>query len=197
MLTKEELEFIEENKKKNNLYISPKGIRGGAQVASDCDSYLLYKNMDVLTTEFANDVIRELIYSAEKNNKEMSQNLSLHVIFCGDFNELPDDIFPFEDFIAKYRDKLIIEYKYVSSVEECEFFVGFLQTERINHYSYMYLNLEKLLEEFEKQGITYSVDIHRNDRIRSAYRDDLETNLVIRYCPKKEIEGYQYKINKK
>ena len=63
-----------------------------------------------------------------------------------------------------------------------------------------YLNLAKLLEEFEKNNVKYKIDITEDRYTPSSYRDDAATRFVISYSPKKDIEsekGQQLKKVKK
>ena len=75
-------------------------------------------------------------------------------------------------------------------------FVGFSQSKTLYNYGYLYLNLETLLDEFEKNNIKYKIDSTEDRFIPAMYRDEKITNFVISYNPKKEIEneeGHQLK----
>lgn len=196
MTLEEKAKFIEESKEKNYLFISPKIIKGGATLVGSYEALELYENMDDNTIKFAEKEIVNLISSANYSNEEASNYLNFNLLFCGEFDDLPDDVGSPIDFIMKNKERIVAVYRYVKSTEQREFFVGFAQSETIYNYGYLYLSLAKLLEEFEKNDIKYEIDTTVDRFTPALYRDDTATRFVISYSPKKEIEsekGYQLK----
>ena len=196
MALEEKIKFIEESKEKNYLYISPRIIKGGATLVSSYETLELYRNMDDNTSNFAKKEIVNLISKANYNNDEAKSYLDFNLIFCGDFNDLPNDINSPIDFIMNNKEKIVAVYKYVKDTEEREFFIGFKQTETIYKYGYLYLNLAKLLEEFTKNNIKYEIDTKTDKYTPSLYRDDTSTKFVISYSLENKLEGekgYQLK----
>lgn len=141
-----------------------------------------------------------LISNANNNNEETKDYLNFNLVFCGDFDDLPNDIGSLIDFIMKNKEKIVAVYRYVKSTEQRQFFVGFAQSGTIYNYGYLYLSLAKLLEEFEKNNVKYEIDTTVDRYVPAIYRDDTSTRFVISYSPKKEIEsekGHQLKKVKK
>lgn len=146
--------------------------------------------------KFAEKEIVNLISSANYNDKEAKDYLNFNLIFCGDFDDLPNDMRSPIDFIMKNKERIVAVYRYVKSTEQREFFVGFAQSETIYNYGYLYLSLAKLLEEFEKNNVKYEIDTTQDRFTPALYRDDAATRFAISYSPKKEIEsekGHQLK----
>ncbi len=200
MALEEKIKFIEESKEKNYLYISPRIIKGGATLVSSYETLELYRNMDDNTSNFAKKEIVNLISKANYNNDEAKSYLDFNLIFCGDFNDLPNDINSPIDFIMNNKEKIVAVYKYVKDTEEREFFIGFKQTETIYKYGYLYLNLAKLLEEFAKNNIKYEIDTKTDKYTPSLYRDDTSTKFVISYSLENKLDsekGHQLKKIKK
>lgn len=196
MTLEEKAKFIEESKKKNYLFISPRMIQGGATLVGGYETLELYESMDENTKKFAEKEIVNLISNANSNDKEAKRNLSFNLVFCGDFDDLPDDLGKPVDFIMNNKERIVAVYKYVKSTEQRDFFVGFAQSETIYNYGYLYLSLDKLLEEFGENNVKYEIDTTVDRFTPSVYRDDTATKFVISYSPKKEIEdekGHQYK----
>lgn len=196
MTLEEKAKFIEESKEKNYLFISPKIIKGGATLVGSYEALELYENMDDNTIKFAEKEIVNLISSANYNDKEAKDYLNFNLIFCGDFDDLPNDMGSPIDFIMKNKERIVAVYRYVKSTEQREFFVGFAQSETIYNYGYLYLSLAKLLEEFEKNNVKYEIDTTEDRFTPALYRDDTATRFAISYSPKKEIEsekGHQLK----
>lgn len=196
MTLEEKAKFIEKSKEKNYLFISPKIIKGGATLVGSYEALELYENMDDNTIKFAEKEIVNLISSANYSNEEASNYLNFNLVFCGDFDDLPDDMGSPIDFIMKNKERIVAVYRYVKSTEQIEFFVGFAQSETIYNYGYLYLSLAKLLEEFEKNDVKYEIDITVDRFVPAMYRDDTATRFVISYSPEKEIEsekGHQLK----
>lgn len=194
MTLEEKSKFIEESKEKNYLFISPKIIQGGATLVGSYESFTLYESMDENTKKFAEKEIVNLISNANFNDKEAKNHLNFNLIFCGDFDDLPNNMGSPIDFIMKNKERIVAVYKYVKSTEQREFFVGFPQSEKIYNYGYLYLSFAKLLEEFEKNNVKYEIDTTEDRFTPTIYRDDSETRFVISYSPKKESEkGHQLK----
>ena len=196
MTLEEKAKFIEESKEKNYLFISPKIIKGGATLVGSYEALELYENMDDNTIKFAEKEIVNLISSANYSNEEASNYLNFNLLFCGEFDDLPDDMGSPIDFIMKNKERIVAVYRYVKSTEQRDFFVGFAQSETIYNYGYLYLSLAKLLEEFEKNDVKYEIDTTVDRFTPALYRDDTATRFVISYSPKKEIEsekGHQLK----
>ncbi len=196
MTLEEKAKFIEESKDKNYLFISPRIIQGGATLVGSYEALKLYESMDENTKKFAEKEIVNLISNANYNNEEAKDYLNFNLVFCGDFDDLPNDMGSLIDFIMKNKEKIVAVYRYVKSTEQREFFVGFAQSETIYNYGYLYLSLAKLLEEFEKNNVKYEIDPTEDRFTPALYRDDTATRFVISYSPKKEIEsekGHQLK----
>ena len=189
MTLEEKAKFIEESKDKNYLFISPRIIKGGATLVGSYDALELYESIDENTKKFAEKEIVNLISSANYNDKEAKDYLNLNLIFCGDFDDLPNDMGSPIDFILKNKERIVAIYRYVKNTEQREFFVGFAQSETIYNYGYLYLNLAKLLEEFEKNNIKYEIDTTVDKFTPAMYKDDTATRFAISYSPKKEIES--------
>lgn len=200
MTLEEKVKFIKESKEKNYLFISPRIIRGGARLVDSYVTLELYENMDINTEIFAEKEIVNLISNANYNDTEEKAPLDFNLVFCGDFDDLPNNMGSPIEFIMENKERIVAIYKYVKSTEQREFFIGFAQSETIYKYGYLYLNLAKLLEEFEKNNVKYKIDITEDRYTPSSYRDDAATRFVISYSPKKDIEsekGQQLKKVKK
>ena len=200
MTLEEETKFIIESKEKNYLFVSLKTIQGGATLVGNYEALELYESMDDNTSKFAEKEIVNLISNANYNKEEAKSYLDFNLIFCGDFDDLPNNIGSPIEFIMNNKERIVAVYKYVKDIEQREFFVGFSQTETIYKYGYLYLNLAKLLEEFSKSNVKYEIDTTVDRYTSSLYRDDTSTKFVISYSPKKELEiekGHQLKKVKK
>ena len=189
MTLEEKAKFIEESKEKNYLFISPRIIKGGATLVDSYEALELYESMDENTKKFAEKEIVNLISNANYNDKEVNKYLKFNLIFCGDFDDLPNDMGNPIDFIMNNKERIVAVYRYVKSTEQREFFVGFAQSETIYNYGYLYLSLAKLLEQFEKNNVKCEIDTTVDRYAPAMYRDDTATNFVISYSPKKEIES--------
>lgn len=200
MTLEEKAKYIEENREKNYLFVSPQIIKGGATVAGSYEELELYESMDGNTIRFAEKEIVNLISRANYNGEDTKDYLNFNLIFCGDFDDLPNDLGSPIDFIMENKERIVAVYKYVESAEQREFFIGFSQSETIYNYGYLYLNLAKLLEEFAKNNIEYEIDTTRDRYTPAIYRDDTATRFVISYSPKRKKESekeYQLKKIKK
>ena len=189
MTLEEKTKFLEESKEKNYLFISPRIIKGGATLVDSYEALELYESMDENTKKFAEKEIVNLISNANYNDKEAKDYLNFNLVFCGDFDDLPNDVGSPIEFIMENKERIVAVYRYVKSTVQREFFIGFAQSETIYNYGYIYLSLAKLLEEFEKNSVKYEIDTTEERFTPALYRDDTATRFVISYSPKKEIEG--------
>ena len=196
MNLEEKAKFIKKSSKKNYLFISPKIIKGGATLVESYETLELYENMDKNTKKFAEKEIVNLISNANYYNKEEKNYLNFNLVFCGGLDDLPNDMGSPIDFIMENKERIVAVYKYVKSTEERKFFIGFSHSETIYNYGCLYLNLAKLLEEFEKNNVKYEIDTTQDRFTTALYRDDAATRFAISYSPKKEIKsekGHQLK----
>ena len=182
MTIEEKIKLLEERKKENRLFFSPRMISGGAHIVYDYDSLELYENMDEATNTFAEKEIVNLISKAKERNQEAHKILKLNLIFDGDFDDLPEDLSNPIEYILNNKDKFIAVYKYIKDVEEREFFLGFNRVEKTNKYGYIYLNYSKLFSIFEQNNINYEIDLNVNN----YNSGDQETNFILSYNPLKE-----------
>jgi len=187
MTLEEKNKFITKSKEKNYLYISPRIIQGGATLVDSYETLELYENMVNNTSEFAEKEIVKLILK-DKNNDVATSYLNFNLIFCGNFDDLPNDIGDPIDFIMNNKEKIVAVYRYIKDTEQRNFFIGFSQTKTIYKYGYLYLSLAKLLEEFEKNNVKCEIDPTIDIYTPTIYRDDTSTKFVISYNPKKELE---------
>lgn len=200
MTLEKKAKFIKKGKEKNYFFISPKIIKGGATLVESYETLELYENMDKNTKKFAEKEIVNLISNANYYKTEEKKYLNFNLVVCGDFNDLPSDIGSPIDFIMENKERIVAVYRYVKNTEERKFFIGFSQSEKIYNYGYLYLNLAKLLEEFEKNNVKYEIDTTEGRFTPALYRDDVATRFVISYSPKKEIKsekGHQLKKTKR
>lgn len=184
--------IYKECKGKNYLAISPRMIRDHATLVGDYKTMELYENMDENTKTFAEEVIVNLISNANYHDREAETDFNLYLVFCGDFADLPDNIgkpSEFADFIKESKERIVAVYRWGEAVGEKNFFDKFTPSETIYEYHYLYLSMVQLLDEFEKNNVKFEIDTTWDRSTRALYRDDAVTNFVIRYSPKKEIEG--------
>ena len=182
MTLDEKVKIIEEGKEKDYLFISPRIIKPGAKLVENYETLNLYEKMAENTKKFAENVVVDLILNANYTGEEVKRYLSFYLIFCGDFNDVPDVMGTMMDFLEQNKD----------------FFVGFLQSETVNNYYYFYLNLAKLFEEFDKNNIKYDIDFKIDRSINALYRDDSVTRFVVSCSPKKELnDGSSLKRRRK
>lgn len=180
MTLEEKIKFIKKCEDENNLFISPNIIQGGAILVDSFETLKLYNNMSINTDKFIEELLQKFKYRSD------SQVIDFSLVFCGDFEDLPNKRVDFIDFIKDNRDRIIIVYKFIKSVEKRDIFCGFNQFELVKNYDYIYLNFSQMLDGFEKNDIEFNID----------YNDcnDSFTRFIICYNPKKEIDnGYQFK----
>lgn len=187
MILKEK--FMSENEDKNYLLISPRMVQGGITLVNNYETLKLYESMDDNTIKFAEKKINNLVSTAISNDKEAKDYLTFQLIFCGDFDELSDDMCSFEEFINSYKERIVAVYRYVQKVKHKELFVGFSQSETTYDYGYIYLNLARLLEELDKASVEYQIDTD-NNRF-NLYKQDNSTKFIISYNPKCEMKDEQ------
>lgn len=189
MTIAEKTKIIEESKEKNYLYISPRIIKGGATLISSYETLELYESMNDNTKKIAEKETVNLISKADCENQEAKSYLDFNLVFCGDFDDLPKNMGSPTDFIMNNRDRIVAVYKYVTGTETRNFFVGFNQTETINKYGYLYLDLDKLLKVFENNNVNFEIQTNVDRYTPSINRDDSSTRFIISYTPKKEMES--------
>lgn len=188
MTLDEKVKIIEEGKEKDYLFISPRIIKPGAKLVENYETLNLYEKMEENTKKFAENVVVDLILNANYTGEEVKRYLSFYLIFCGGFNDLPDDMGNMMDFLEQNKDRIVAVCRGLKDTEQRNFFVGFLQSETVNNYYYFYLNLAKLFEEFDKNNIKYDIDFKIDRSINALYRDDSVTRFVVSCSPKKELK---------
>lgn len=172
MTIDEKVKIINEFQAKNFLHISPRTIEGGARLVVNQDTLTLYENMEENTKQF---VEREVVNL--RTSSEREKHLFLSLVFCGDFDELPNDLGNPIDFIMNNSEKVVAIDEFVTGTKTEEFFVGFAQSRQINSYGYVYLNLKMLLEEFDKNGVDVRIDTTSHTRYSRNY--DRVTDILI------------------
>lgn len=193
MLTREEMiNKINEYKEKNFLIISPRVIQGGANLVTDYHTLQLYENKEIVTRNFVNELIVNLMC-----NNEGKKEISFHVIFCGDFDDLPDCLSFFNLLEAK-QEKVVLIYSILDYVETRKYFIGFPQQTTINHYRQIYLDYSLLVSLLKENNI--DIEVLKNEyqlaRIPACYRDDTLTTFVLSN-QKEKIDGQQVPTLKK
>ena len=167
------------------LYISPKGIKWGANLSLNYSSNLLLESMDENTQKFANLVITNLVSLFENNPEHAIDYLDFNLVFCGSVEEIQNNI-TFEEFIKNNSDKIIAIFKSVKSSDTKSFIVDFVQTETDYKYDYIYLKLSKLFEVFNSYGIEYKVDTTPRVQQQGIYNDEASTRIIVSYTPQKK-----------
>ena len=92
MTLQEKIKFIEQEKRKKYLYISPEITQSGARLIGSDESLELYEKMEENTLKFAEKEITNLIIKANRNNGEAKDYLKFDLLFCGGFDDLPNDM---------------------------------------------------------------------------------------------------------
>ena len=193
MLTREEMiNKINEYKEKNFLIISPRMIQGGANLVTDYHTLQLYENKEIVTRNFVNELIVNLMC-----NNEGKKEISFHVIFCGDFDDLPDCL-SFSNLLEAKQEKVVLIYSILDYVETRKYFIGFPQQTTINHYRQIYLDYSLLVSLLKENNIDIEVlkNEHQLARIPACYRDDTLTTFVLSN-QKEKIDGQQVPTLKK
>ena len=80
--------------------------------------------MNANTLQFAEKEIINLKINAS-DNQEATSELNFNLIFCSDFDDLPDDLGNPNDFIMNNKDTIVAVYKYVAVTKASSFFVDF------------------------------------------------------------------------
>lgn len=193
---KEKVKIINEMRSKNYLSISPRCIQNASALVNNYESLDLYEKMDENSKKFADEEIVDLITSANNNaNGKSLTEASFYLVFCGDFNDIKDNIAP-KDFILENKNNIVAVYQYVTSSYKRNFFVGFNQSETIYNYGYIYLNLGKVIDMLSENKIKVEIDDSVNRYAPLSYDDDRATKFIFSYSLEKEEEkGYQ--ISKK
>ena len=182
-------EKLKEFEDKYRIRVSPRIIQRTGSLIHNYNGVALYEAREENTDNFVREQVTDLITKAYRNNGEAENTITLELVYKDGWDDFPETIFPFEDFIMKYKDKLIAVYKYVESTEERSYFVGFTHTETINKYGYMYLDLAKLLELLKENDITWSLDTTKDLYGSYAYRDDSDIKFKLSYGKKKDLDG--------
>ena len=87
MTLEEKINFINENKSKNYLFVAPRRIQGGAVLVNSYATLNMYDKMDENTEKFAEEEIVNLLSSANNDNSA-SVELAFNLIFCGSFEDV-------------------------------------------------------------------------------------------------------------
>ncbi len=185
MTLEEKINFINENKSKNYLFVSPRHIQGGAVLVNSYATFNMYDKMNENTEKFAEEEIVNLVSSANNDNSA-SVELAFNLIFCGSFEDVDkSNCKGFDDFLKKNKDKIVAIYRYVKNSYQRNFFVGFSQTETVYNYGYIYINLAKLLDLFEQNDISYNISNSYNPYTQ---RDENITNFIFTYSKNKKLQ---------
>ena len=185
MTLEEKINFINENKNKYYLFVSPRRIQGGAVLVNSYATLNMYDKMDENTEKFAEEEIVNLLSSANNDNSA-SVELAFNLIFCGSFEDVDkSNCKGFDDFLQKNKDKIVAIYRYVKNTYQRNFFVGFSQTETVYNYGYIYINLAKLLDLFEQNDISYDISNSYNPYTQ---RDENITNFIFTYSKNKKLQ---------
>ena len=191
MTLEEKINFINENKNKNYLFVSPRCIQGGAVLVNSYATFNMYDKMDDNTEKFAEEGMINLISSAVSNDSA-SVELAFNLIFCGTFEDVDkSNCKGFDDFLLKNKDKIVAVYKYVKNSYQRNYFVGFSQSETVYNYGYIYINLKKLLDLFEQNNISYEINNSYNSyNSYNPYiqKDEHATNFIFTYSKNKKLQ---------
>lgn len=167
------------------LYISPKGIKGGANLSQNYTTNVLLENMDENTQKFANLVVSNLVSLFENNPEHAIDYLDFNLVFNGNFDDISNNI-SFEDFIKSNSERIVAIFKSVKSSDTKSFIVDFVQTETDYKYDYVYLKLSKLFEIFNSYGIEYKVDENSRVQQHGIYNEDNSTRIIVSYAHAKK-----------
>lgn len=167
------------------LYISPNGIKGGANLSKNYTTNVLLENMDENTQKFANLVVSNLVSLFKNNPEHAIDYLDFNLVFNGNFDDISNNI-SFEDFIKSNSDRIIAIFKSVKSSDKKSFIVDFVQSETDYKYDYVLLKLSKLFEIFNNYGIEYKVDENSRVQQHGIYNDDNSTRIIVSYAHAKK-----------
>ena len=171
----EKINFIEQNKDKKYLYISPRVIQDGARLVKDSKTFNLYDTMDENTKKFIEDEIIDLVTGDSPKEEEPKKYLNFNLVFCGTYDDLPHNIGNYIDFIMENKEKIIAIYKAKQSES--------IITKAEETSEYIYLNFAKIIEELDKNNLSYGIDISINNYGPGVYNYSTNTKFVIS-CPK-------------
>ena len=188
MTLEEKINFINENKNKYYLFVSPRRIQGGAVLVNSYATLNMYDKMDENTEKFAEEEIVNLVSSANNDNSA-SVELAFNLIFCGTFEDVDkSNCKGFDDFLLKNKDKIVAVYKYVKNSYQRNYFIGFNQSETVYNYGYIYINLKKLLDLFEQNNISYEINNSYNPYNPYIQKDEHATNFIFTYSKNKKLQ---------
>ena len=177
----EKFRIIDKDKNNCYLFISPICIQAGARLISDYKSLELYEEMDNNTLRFVEKEISDIV-----SNDAEERKIGFNLIFCGDFDELPDNLFNIDDFIMG-SSKIVAVYKYIIGRKKRNFYMRGFQFDNEYEYGYMYLNFAKLLDFFRDRGIMVSID-KAEDR-NMFFVDDTVTRFILNYNVKRSLDN--------
>ena len=175
MTLEEKVNIIKENKNKKYLYISPRIINGGANLINNYDTLELYQNMDENTSKFAEKAMVDLM--SQTDDDMVKDYLNLNLVFCGDFNDLPEGSINFNNFMLNNIDKIVAIYNCLPDLNQKN---NLAETKKI------YLSLAKLLEIFKENNIEWKIDESINKSGPYIIHNNPTTKFSISYYSKKE-----------
>lgn len=187
------------------LFISPKGIKVGANLTENYTSKVLYENMEENTNKFVNQEIAMLISEFNKKKELVSDYLDFNLVFCGSIEEIQTNI-SFEEFIKNNSERIVAIFKSIKSFDTKSYIVDFIQAETDYKYDYLFLKLSQLFKMFDSYGIEYKVDTTPRVQQHGFYSDETSTIILINYLPKKNyhigivggstfMSQFMYKLN--
>lgn len=193
MNIEEKIKLMKDNKEKNYCFLSPFFIQKEATIGDTKDTIDLYINMEDNTKKFADNIITDFIIDAAELGIGKDSSINLKLAYAGDWNDYPDNISEFPDFIIKNKDKIVAIYKYVNSVRTEDYFFLYPRTYSSNNYAYLYFNLGTLLTLFDQNNIDYEIATTIDRSIPSLQRNDEYTQFILHYNPLKEIDNQPQK----
>lgn len=194
MTLEEKINSLEIGSKQDYTIVSPKYIQGRTELVNGDLSLKLCKKIHQNTSCFAENIINYLFIMSDEFDKEVETHIKLKLVLCESldefrFNRIKDRL-PLLQFIIKNRDKFVAIYEYKDVI-------GYTaEGEKIySPVNYQYFNLAQLLEQFEKNNVSWDIDTTLYGNYYGDY-DFAYTTFVVRSSFKKEKEyeeGYQYK----
>ena len=121
-----------------------------------------------------------MISFANYNDGNIINRFDFHLVFCGTWDDLGENIGNNVDVINDNKEKIVAIFRFTKMGRPSDYYNDFLQ------YDYVYLNYIKLLELFEKNNIT--LEINPNDNNYNYDMDNNVTYFIATYCPNKEIK---------
>ena len=189
MNIEEKIKLMKDNKEKNYCFLSPFFFLKEATIGDTKDTIDLYINMEENTKKFADNIITDFIIDAAELGIGKESSINLKLAYDGDWNDYPDNISEFPDFIIKNKDKIVAIYKYVNSVRTEDYFFLYPRTYSSNNYAYLYFNLGTLLTLFDQNNIDYEIATTIDRSIPSLQRNVEYTQFILHYNPLKEIDN--------